>query len=92
MSGPLERTSTAMSKPDLVPASDEMADATGDPLTDRCTEMFRRLLGQAARANVATGVSSAVSPAVEGGRVTGVYLVRNPRELTRLDEPADLAR
>jgi RNA polymerase sigma-70 factor (ECF subfamily) len=26
------------------------------------------------------------------GRVTRVYLIRNPRKLTRLDEPADLAR
>jgi hypothetical protein len=24
--------------------------------------------------------------------VTRIYLVRNPRKLTRLDEPADLAR
>jgi RNA polymerase sigma-70 factor (ECF subfamily) len=28
----------------------------------------------------------------EDGRVTRVYLVRNPQKLTRLDEPADLAR
>jgi hypothetical protein len=29
---------------------------------------------------------------VEDGRVARDYLVRNPRKLTRLDEPADLAR
>jgi RNA polymerase sigma-70 factor (ECF subfamily) len=33
-----------------------------------------------------------VSIVVEDGRVTRVYLVQNPRKLTRLDEPADLAR
>jgi RNA polymerase sigma-70 factor (ECF subfamily) len=29
---------------------------------------------------------------VENGQVTHVYLVRNPRKLTRLDKPVDLAR
>jgi RNA polymerase sigma-70 factor (TIGR02957 family) len=38
------------------------------------------------------GVPAAVSLVVEDGRVTRVYLVRNPRKLTRLDEPAGLAR
>jgi RNA polymerase sigma factor (sigma-70 family) len=38
------------------------------------------------------GEPAAVSLVVEDGRVTRVYLVRNPRKLTRLDEPADLAR
>jgi predicted transcriptional regulator len=38
------------------------------------------------------GEPAAVSLLVEDGRVTQVYLVRNPRKLTRLDEPADLAR
>ena len=38
------------------------------------------------------GELAAVSLVVEDGRVTRVYLVRNPRKLTRLDEPADLAR
>ena len=38
------------------------------------------------------GEPGAVSLVVEDGRVTRVYLVRNPRKLTRLDEPADLAR
>jgi RNA polymerase sigma-70 factor (TIGR02957 family) len=38
------------------------------------------------------GEPAVVSLVVEDGRVTRVYLVRNPRKLTRLDEPADLAR
>jgi RNA polymerase sigma-70 factor (TIGR02957 family) len=38
------------------------------------------------------GELAAVSLVVEDGRVTRVYLVRNPQKLTRLDEPADLAR
>jgi RNA polymerase sigma-70 factor, ECF subfamily len=38
------------------------------------------------------GEPAAPSLVVEDGRVTRVYLVRNPRKLTRLDEPADLAR
>jgi RNA polymerase sigma-70 factor (ECF subfamily) len=38
------------------------------------------------------GEPAAVSLVVEGGRVTRVYLVRNPRKLTRLNEPAALAR
>jgi len=44
-----------------------------------------------ARIEVA-GEPAAVSLVVEDGRVTRVYLVRNPQKLTRLDEPADLAR
>jgi hypothetical protein len=38
------------------------------------------------------GEPTALSLVVEDGHVTRVYLVRNPRKLTRLDEPADLAR
>ena len=38
------------------------------------------------------GEPAAVSVVVDYGRVTRVYLVRNPRKLTRLDQPADLAR
>jgi hypothetical protein len=37
------------------------------------------------------GELSAVSLAVENGRVTRVYLIRNPEKLTRLDHPAELA-
>jgi RNA polymerase sigma-70 factor (TIGR02957 family) len=38
------------------------------------------------------GQPGAVSLVVEDGRVTRIYLVRNPRKLTRLDKPADFAR
>jgi RNA polymerase sigma-70 factor (ECF subfamily) len=38
------------------------------------------------------GEPAAVSLLVEDGRVTRVYLVRNPRKLTRLNEPAAVAR
>ncbi|MET7680576.1 RNA polymerase sigma-70 factor [Streptomyces sp. NPDC005423] len=38
------------------------------------------------------GELTAISLAVEGGRVTHVYIMRNPRKLTRLEEPAELAR
>jgi RNA polymerase sigma-70 factor (ECF subfamily) len=44
-----------------------------------------------ARIEVA-GEPSALSVVVEDGRVTRIYLVRNPHKLTRLDGPADLAR
>ncbi len=35
---------------------------------------------------------TAVSLVVEDGRLTRIYVVRNPRKLTRLDEPVELAR
>jgi RNA polymerase sigma-70 factor, ECF subfamily len=38
------------------------------------------------------GELAAVSLVVENGRVTRIYVMRNPRKLTRLDEPAALAR
>ncbi len=38
------------------------------------------------------GEPTAVSLVVEDGRVTRIYVMRNPRKLTRLDEPAALAR
>jgi RNA polymerase sigma-70 factor (ECF subfamily) len=38
------------------------------------------------------GEPAAVSLVVENGQVTRIYVVRNPRKLTRLDEPAELAR
>ncbi|GAA1696853.1 RNA polymerase sigma-70 factor [Streptomyces yatensis] len=38
------------------------------------------------------GEPSAVSLLVENGRITRIYVVRNPRKLTRLDVPAELAR
>ena len=38
------------------------------------------------------GQLAAVSLVVENGRVTRIYAVANPQKLTRLDEPAELAR
>jgi hypothetical protein len=38
------------------------------------------------------GQLAAVSLVVEDGRVTRIYAIANPRKLTRLDEPAELAR
>ncbi len=38
------------------------------------------------------GQLAAVSLVVENGRVTRIYAMANPRKLTRLDEPAELAR
>jgi RNA polymerase sigma-70 factor (TIGR02957 family) len=45
----------------------------------------------AARIEIA-GQLAAVSLVVENGRVAGIYAVANPRKLTRLDEPTELAR
>ncbi|MET8226019.1 RNA polymerase sigma-70 factor [Streptomyces sp. NPDC005301] len=38
------------------------------------------------------GEPTVVSVVVENGHVTRIYIVRNPQKLTRLDEPAELAR
>jgi RNA polymerase sigma-70 factor (TIGR02957 family) len=38
------------------------------------------------------GELAATSLVVENGRVTRIYVIRNPRKLTRLDQPAELAR
>jgi hypothetical protein len=38
------------------------------------------------------GRSAAVSLVVENGRITRIHAVANPEKLTRLDEPAELAR
>ncbi|MBX7549566.1 RNA polymerase sigma-70 factor [Streptomyces sp. tea 10] len=38
------------------------------------------------------GEPCAVSVTVADGRITGLYVVRNPHKLTRLDEPAQLSR
>lgn len=38
------------------------------------------------------GETSTVSLAVEDGRITRIYVVRNPEKLSRLDEPAELTR
>jgi RNA polymerase sigma-70 factor (ECF subfamily) len=38
------------------------------------------------------GETAAASVVVQDGRITRVFLMRNPQKLTRLDEPAELAR
>ena len=38
------------------------------------------------------GELAATSLVAENGRVTRIYVIRNPRKLTRLDQPAELAR
>jgi len=38
------------------------------------------------------GELAATSLVVENGRVSRIYVIRNPRKLTRLDQPAELAR
>jgi hypothetical protein len=50
-------------------------------------ELVATLLARANR--VAAAFESLV---VGDGRVTRIYAMRNPRKLTRLDEPAELAR
>ncbi|MFG2566510.1 RNA polymerase sigma-70 factor [Streptomyces sp. NPDC048567] len=45
----------------------------------------------AGRIEIDGELATAVSLVVEEGRVSRVYLVRNPRKLTRLDEPVPLA-
>jgi RNA polymerase sigma-70 factor (TIGR02957 family) len=51
-----------------------------------------RLNGAPAGRIEVAGEPAAVSLVVQDGRVARVYLVRNPQKLTRLDEPASLAR
>ena len=41
---------------------------------------------------VIDGELAATSLVAENGRVTRIYVIRNPRKLTRLDQPAELAR
>jgi RNA polymerase sigma-70 factor (TIGR02957 family) len=71
-------------------------------------ELVAKLLARAARATLEAttvwlngapagridigGQLAAVSLVVENGRVTRIYAISNPRKLTRLDEPAELAR
>jgi len=38
------------------------------------------------------GEPTAISLVVENGRVSRIYVMRNPQKLTRLDEPAALVR
>ena len=46
----------------------------------------------AGRIEIDGELATAVSLVVENGQITRVYLMRNPRKLTRLDEPSELAR
>jgi RNA polymerase sigma-70 factor (TIGR02957 family) len=46
----------------------------------------------AGRFDVDGELDTAVSLVVEGGRITRIYAMRNPRKLARLDRPAELAR
>ncbi|MFC1436311.1 RNA polymerase sigma-70 factor [Streptacidiphilus sp. N1-3] len=46
----------------------------------------------AGRIEIDGELATAVSLVVENGRITRIYVMRNPRKLTRLDEPADLTR
>jgi RNA polymerase sigma-70 factor (TIGR02957 family) len=71
-------------------------------------ELVAKVLARAARATLAAtavwlngapagridigGQLAAVSLVVEDGRITRIYAISNPRKLTRLDEPAELAR
>ncbi|HEY1569394.1 MAG TPA: RNA polymerase sigma-70 factor [Solirubrobacteraceae bacterium] len=62
-------------------------------LTRRDWAMTAVWLNGAPAARVRLGeAQAAVSLVVEDGRVTRIYAVANPRKLTRLDEPAKLAR
>jgi RNA polymerase sigma-70 factor (TIGR02957 family) len=46
----------------------------------------------AARIDIDGALDTVVSVTVEDGRITGIYAVRNPEKLARLDTPAQLAR
>lgn len=51
-----------------------------------------RLIGAAAVRIELDGEPAAVSLVVADGRITRIYVVRNPRMLTRIAEPAELGR
>jgi RNA polymerase sigma-70 factor (ECF subfamily) len=94
--------------PDVVLIADGggLAGATLVPV--RGAELVVRVLARASRSSFRSAVvwlngapagrievagePGAVSIVAEDGRVARVYLFRNPLKLTRLDEPADLAR
>lgn len=48
--------------------------------------------GPALRIDLDGELNTAISLTVEGGRITGIYAVRNPHKLAHLDEPARLTR
>jgi RNA polymerase sigma factor (sigma-70 family) len=93
--GPLERAVFVLREVFGVPYG-EIAEAVGKPAAT-VRQIARRAREHVAARRPRVRVTrseqqAAVSLVVEGGRVTRVYLVRNPRKLTRLDEPAHLAR
>jgi RNA polymerase sigma-70 factor (TIGR02957 family) len=94
--------------PDVVLIADGGGVAAAALAPVRGAELVTRVLARASRFAVTSatvwlngapagvievaGEPAAVSLVVADGRITRVYLFRNPRKLTRLDEPADLAR
>jgi len=94
--------------PDVVLIADGGGLAAAAPTPVHGAELVAALLARADRAAFETtalwlngapagrierdGRQAAVSLVVENGRVTRIYATANPRKLTRLDEPADLAR
>jgi RNA polymerase sigma-70 factor (TIGR02957 family) len=94
--------------PDVVLIADGGGLAAAAPVPVHGAELVAKVLARASRFAFAStsvcingapagrievaGEPAAVSVVVQDGRVARVYLVRNPRKLTRLDEPADLAR
>jgi RNA polymerase sigma-70 factor (ECF subfamily) len=94
--------------PDVVLIADGGGLATAAPAAVHGAELVARLLARAHRTALETttlwlngapaarietdGQLAAVSLVVENGRVTRIYATANPRKLTRLDEPAELAR
>ncbi|MBO0805419.1 MAG: RNA polymerase sigma-70 factor [Nocardiopsaceae bacterium] len=67
-----------------------LARATRVAGTFRATAVW--LNGAPAAQVEVNGQRAAVSLVVDGGRITRIYAMANPRKLTRLDEPAELAR
>ncbi|WP_151477436.1 RNA polymerase sigma-70 factor [Streptomyces albicerus] len=93
--------------PDVVLIADGGGVVPAAPAPVHGAELVAKLLARADRVVAATtvwlngapaarveidGEPAAVSLVVENGRVTRIYAVANPRKLTRLDEPAELAR
>lgn len=63
-----------------------------DGRVDVCYVRLPLLNGSPAGRVELAGRSAAVSLVVENGRITRIHAVANPEKLTRLDEPAELAR
>jgi RNA polymerase sigma-70 factor (ECF subfamily) len=94
--------------PEVVLIADGGGLAAAAPAPVHGAEPVGRVLSQAGRFEVMSrtawlngapaglievaGEPAAISLVVHGGKITRVYLVRNPRKLTRLGRPVDLAR